>query len=71
MNFGSKRHQRTQSLEKVAHAPRAKRSTNYKQHQDLDEMSATAQESPSFEAAYIMDSVGEIVVKDAPRHAQD
>ena len=60
MDSGSKRHQRTQSLEKAAQVPRAKRSTNYKRHQGLEEMSATAQECPSFEAAHIMDSVGEM-----------
>ncbi|CAH0517399.1 unnamed protein product [Peronospora belbahrii] len=67
MDSGSKRHQRTQSLEKAAQVPRAKRSIDYKRHQGLNEMSATAQECPSYEAAYIMDSVGEmpITVKSA------
>ena len=60
MNSDNKRHQRTQSLEKAAQVPRAKRSTNYNWHQGLDEMSPTAQECPSFEAAYIVDSVGEM-----------
>lgn len=60
MDSGNKRHQRTQSLEKAAQVPRAKRSTNYKRHQDLDEMSATTQDCPRFEAAYLMDSVGKI-----------
>ena len=58
---GSKRHQRTQSLEKATEVPRPKRTNRY---QSLEELSATAQD---FEAAYVVDSV----VKVAPRHAQE
>lgn len=49
-----KRYQRTQSLEQVSEVPRPK---CYSRHQGLEEMSAAAQD---FEAAYIMDSVGEM-----------
>ena len=51
---GSKRHQRTQSLEKATEVPRPKRQSRY---QSLEEMSATAQD---FEAAYVVDSVREM-----------
>ena len=51
---GNKRHQRTQSLEKATEVPRSKRHSRY---QSLEEMSATAQD---FEAAYVVDSVGEM-----------
>ncbi|KAG3121827.1 hypothetical protein C6341_g27222 [Phytophthora cactorum] len=54
---GSKRHPRTQSLEEAVEVPSAKRQSR---HQTLDEMSAAAQESQDFEAAYVVDSVGEM-----------
>ena len=54
---GSKRHQRTRSLEEAAKIPRAKRPSRF---QGLAETSAVAQESHDFEAAYVMDSVGEL-----------
>jgi transposase InsO family protein len=57
---GSKRHPRTQSLEEAVEIPSAKRYASQSRHQTLDEMSATAQESGSFEAAYVVDSVGEM-----------
>ena len=40
--------------------PSAKRSASHRRHIGLDEMSAAAQESTSFEAAYVVDSVGEM-----------
>ncbi|KAG3103454.1 Retrovirus-related Pol polyprotein from transposon TNT 1-94 [Phytophthora idaei] len=51
---GSKRHPRTQSLKEAVEVPSAKRQSR---HQTLDEMSAAAQESQDFEAAYVVDSV--------------
>uniref|UniRef100_H3HA05 Integrase catalytic domain-containing protein n=1 Tax=Phytophthora ramorum TaxID=164328 RepID=H3HA05_PHYRM len=39
---------------------RAKRYASQSRHQTLDEMSAAAQESQDFEAAYVVDSVGEM-----------
>ena len=60
MESSSKRHQRTQSLEKATDTPSAKRSTAYKGRQGLDEMSAAAQDITNYEAAYVMDSVGDM-----------
>uniref|UniRef100_H3H767 Reverse transcriptase Ty1/copia-type domain-containing protein n=1 Tax=Phytophthora ramorum TaxID=164328 RepID=H3H767_PHYRM len=57
---GHKRHPRTQSLEEVTEVPSAKRYASQSRHQTLDEMSAAAQESQDFEAAYVVDSVGEM-----------
>uniref|UniRef100_H3H942 Integrase catalytic domain-containing protein n=1 Tax=Phytophthora ramorum TaxID=164328 RepID=H3H942_PHYRM len=57
---GNKRHPRTQSLEEVTDVPSAKRYASQSRHQTLDEMSAAAQESQDFEAAYVVDSVGEM-----------
>uniref|UniRef100_H3H8Y7 Integrase catalytic domain-containing protein n=1 Tax=Phytophthora ramorum TaxID=164328 RepID=H3H8Y7_PHYRM len=57
---GNKRHPRTQSLEEVTEVPSAKRYASQSRHQTLDEMSAAAQESQDFEAAYVVDSVGEM-----------
>ena len=54
---GSKRHQRTRSLEEAADISRAKRPSRC---EELVEISAVAQESHDFEAAYVMDSVGEL-----------
>ncbi|KAG2758742.1 hypothetical protein Pcac1_g29156 [Phytophthora cactorum] len=54
---GSKATPRTQSLEEAVEVPSAKRQSR---HQTLDEMSAAAQESQDFEAAYVVDSVGEM-----------
>ncbi|GMF27727.1 unnamed protein product [Phytophthora lilii] len=54
---GSKRHQRTQSLEEAVEIPRTKRQSR---PQTLDEMSATASREEEFEAAYVVDSVGEM-----------
>ena len=60
MESSSKRHQRTQSLEKATDTPSAKRSTAYKGCQGLDEMSAAAQDITNYEAVYVMDSVGDM-----------
>ncbi|KAG6590589.1 Gag-Pol polyprotein [Phytophthora cinnamomi] len=57
---GSKRHPRTQSLEEAVEVPRAKRYAPQNGRSTLDEMSAAAQESQDFEAAYVVDSVGEM-----------
>uniref|UniRef100_H3H9W0 Integrase catalytic domain-containing protein n=1 Tax=Phytophthora ramorum TaxID=164328 RepID=H3H9W0_PHYRM len=57
---GNKRHPRTQSLEEATEVPSAKRYASQSRHQTLDEMSAAAQESQDFEAAYVVDSVGEM-----------
>uniref|UniRef100_H3H9Z9 CCHC-type domain-containing protein n=1 Tax=Phytophthora ramorum TaxID=164328 RepID=H3H9Z9_PHYRM len=57
---GNKRHPRTQSLEEVTEVPSAKRYASQSRHQTLDEMSAAAQESRDFEAAYVVNSVGEM-----------
>ncbi|KAJ8566600.1 hypothetical protein ON010_g6522 [Phytophthora cinnamomi] len=57
---GSKRHARTQSLEEAVEVPRAKRYAPQNGRSTLDEMSAAAQESQDFEAAYVVDSVGEM-----------
>ncbi|KAG6604645.1 Gag-pol Polyprotein [Phytophthora cinnamomi] len=57
---GSKRHPRTQSLEEAVEVPRAKRYAPQNGRPTLDEMSAAAQESQDFEAAYVVDSVGEM-----------
>uniref|UniRef100_H3H8N2 Integrase catalytic domain-containing protein n=1 Tax=Phytophthora ramorum TaxID=164328 RepID=H3H8N2_PHYRM len=57
---GNKRHPRTQSLEEVTEVPSAKRYASQSRYQTLDEMSAAAQESQDFEAAYVVDSVGEM-----------
>ncbi|KAG6615789.1 gag-pol polyprotein [Phytophthora cinnamomi] len=57
---GSKRHPRTQSLEEAVEVPRAKRYAPHNGRSTLDEMSAAAQESQDFEAAYVVDSVGEM-----------
>ncbi|GMG39212.1 unnamed protein product [Aspergillus oryzae] len=54
---GSKRHQRTQSLEEAVEIPRTKRQSR---PQTLEEMSATASGEEEFEAAYVVDSVGEM-----------
>ncbi|GMF26882.1 unnamed protein product [Phytophthora lilii] len=54
---GSKRHQRTQSLEEAVEIPQTKR---LNRPQTLDEMSATARGEEKFEAAYVVDSVGEM-----------
>ncbi|GMF42184.1 unnamed protein product [Phytophthora lilii] len=54
---GSKRHQRTQSLEEAVEIPWTKRQNR---PQTLDEMSATASGEKEFEAAYVVDSVGEM-----------
>ena len=55
--IGEKRHQRTQSLEALANPPEAKRPSRYL---TMAEMSATAQDSPGVDTAYIVDSVGEM-----------
>ena len=55
--IGEKRHQRTQSLEAFANPPEAKRVSRYL---TMDEMSATAHDSPDVETAYIVDSVGDM-----------
>ncbi|OWY95693.1 Copia type Polyprotein, partial [Phytophthora megakarya] len=55
---GSKRHQRTQSLEEAVEVPRAKRYASQNGRSTLDEMSAAAQESQDFEAAFVVDSHG-------------
>ncbi|KAG6578193.1 Gag-Pol polyprotein [Phytophthora cinnamomi] len=57
---GSKRHPRTQSLEEAVEVSRAKRYAPQNGRSTLDEMSAAAQESQDFEAAYVVDSVGEM-----------
>ena len=57
---GNKRHQRTRSLEKATETPHPKRYATKTRHQTLDEMSAAAQEKYNVEAAYIVDSVGEM-----------
>uniref|UniRef100_H3H9V7 Integrase catalytic domain-containing protein n=1 Tax=Phytophthora ramorum TaxID=164328 RepID=H3H9V7_PHYRM len=57
---GNKRHPRTQSLEEVTEVPSAKRYASQSRHHTLDEMSAAAQESQDFEAAYVVNSVGEM-----------
>ncbi|TJX12677.1 hypothetical protein E9840_12290, partial [Tissierella creatinini] len=57
---GSKRHPRTQSLEEAVEVPSAKRYAVPRRQQPLDEMSAAAQEKEDFEAAYVVDSVGEM-----------
>ncbi|OWZ15093.1 Gag-pol Polyprotein [Phytophthora megakarya] len=57
---GSKRHPRTQSLEEAVEVPRAKRYASQNGRSTLDEMSAAAQESQDFEAAFVVDSVGEM-----------
>uniref|UniRef100_A0AAV1V0P5 Uncharacterized protein n=1 Tax=Peronospora matthiolae TaxID=2874970 RepID=A0AAV1V0P5_9STRA len=54
---GSKRYQRTRSLEEAVDIPRAKRLSR---DQGLVETSAVAQELHDFEAVYVMDSVGEM-----------
>ncbi|PSD62998.1 hypothetical protein C7G80_19275, partial [Acinetobacter nosocomialis] len=53
---GSKRHQRTRSLEEAVEIPRSKR---HSRQQTLDEMSAIAREE-GFDAAFVVDSVGEM-----------
>ena len=52
--YGSKRHQRNQSLEQAVPIPRAKKPSL---RRSLDEMSATAHDA---ETAYVVDSVGEM-----------
>lgn len=54
----SKRHQRTQSLEAAADPPHPKR--QFRPQMSLDEMSAVAHGIGDFEAAFVMDSVGEV-----------
>ncbi|POM66197.1 Putative retroelement, partial [Phytophthora palmivora] len=53
---GSKRHQRTRSLEEAVEIPRSKR---HSRSQALDELSAIANEE-GFDAAFVGDSVGEM-----------
>ena len=58
---GNKRHQRTRSLEEATEVPNPKRFVSKtRRYQTLDEMSAAAQENDIYEAAYIVDSVGEM-----------
>uniref|UniRef100_H3H925 Integrase catalytic domain-containing protein n=1 Tax=Phytophthora ramorum TaxID=164328 RepID=H3H925_PHYRM len=65
---GNKRHPRTQSLEEATEVPSAKRYASQSRHQTLDEMSAAAQESQDFEAAYVVDSPDGYVDEDHPDH---
>ena len=54
---GSKRHMRNQSLERISEIPRPKRQSRPR---TLEDLSAIDEDEDSFEAAFVVDSVGEM-----------